>query len=166
MKKLLVGLIAVSASMLLTSTAFAASTTTRAAKLSIIVTVPYLDYHVLQVHVRELGLVPGQNYAFLSTAPDVVTFQCYRDRTFTPVRGRTTDVSGTAISANNLVANASGVVAGDWWLDYSAVWPDFCPRKQEAVPIGVTYLFVSVVDVVTYGSASIEGPWSLLIEPD
>lgn len=167
MRRMLLGSIAISASMALTSTALAATMTTQAAKISIIVTVPYPDYHVLQVHVRERGLVPGQNYAFLTTAPDVVTFQCYRDRTFTPVRGRTTDVPGTAISADNLVANASGAVSADLsWLDYSAVWPDFCPRTQEAVPIGVTYLFVNVVNIATSESASVEGPWSLPIEPD
>ena len=47
----------------------------------------------LLITFKEAGLQPGQNYAYTGDGAVSETFQCYRDRTFTPTR-RTATISG------------------------------------------------------------------------
>lgn len=102
----------------------------------------------LLISFRETGLEPGQNYAYTAAGTYTETFQCYRNRTFTPTH-KTATVSGPADpDPRAYTANARGVVAGFVYLWPNFPFPDFCPARQSEVPVFVCYQPGDLVDFV------------------
>lgn len=84
----------------------------------------------LMISFTESGLQAGQNYAYTESGTYAETFQCYKDRTFTPTH-RTTVVTGDADpDPRAYTANANGRVSGfvNLWPNFPP--PDFCPPRQ------------------------------------
>lgn len=102
----------------------------------------------LLISFTESGLQPGQNYAYSAGGSYSETFQCYRDRTFTPTH-RTTIVSGQADpDPRAYTADAAGDVDGFVLLWPNFPFPDFCPARQSVVPVHICYQPTDVVDFV------------------
>jgi hypothetical protein len=123
----------------------------------------------LLISFTESGLASGQNYAYTAAGSYTETFQCYRNRTFTPTH-RTTTVSGQADpDPRAYTANGSGVVTGFVYLWPNFPFPDFCPARQSVVPVHICYQptdlvqFVEPFDVYWFpDGTTVCGP----IEPD
>jgi hypothetical protein len=123
----------------------------------------------LEIDFVETGLQPGQNYAYTGSAVSVAeTFQCYRSDTFTPLPRTFTVTSTTTLpDVRSYTADASGTVDGFIFL--APVLPPYkgCPgRKQEAVPIFVSYTNPELVNIVTFDVVDLTGTFSGPIEPD
>jgi hypothetical protein len=93
----------------------------------------------LLITFTETGLVAGQNYAYTAAGSYTETFQCYRDRTFTPTHKITT-VSGQADPDPRVyTADETGAVTGFVYLWPNFPFPDFCPARQSEVPVHICY---------------------------
>ena len=102
----------------------------------------------LMISFTESGLQPGQNYAYSAAGTYAETFQCYKDRTFTPTH-RTTVVTGDADpDPRAYTANANGRVTGfvNLWPNFPP--PDFCPPRQSSVAVHICYSPRDLVDFV------------------
>ena len=108
--------------------------------------VPTTEGPSLLITFKEAGLQPGQNYAYTGAGAVSETFQCYRDRTFTPTR-RTATISG-AVSPDprSYVADANGIVRGFIYLWPDITYPDLCHGRQSTVAVGVCYRPSDIVD--------------------
>jgi hypothetical protein len=104
----------------------------------------------LMISFTESGLQAGQNYAYSASGTYAETFQCYKDRTFTPTH-RTTVVTGDADpDPRAYTANANGRVSGfvNLWPNFPP--PDFCPPRQSSVAVHICYQPRDLVDFVYY----------------
>ena len=102
----------------------------------------------LMISFTESGLQAGQNYAYTASGTYAETFQCYRDKTFTPTH-RTTVVTGDADpDPRAYTANANGRVRGfvNLWPNFPP--PAFCPRHQSSVAVHICYEPRDLVDFV------------------
>jgi hypothetical protein len=106
------------------------------------------DGQALMISFTESGLTPGQNYAYTAAGTFSETFQCYRDRTFTPTH-RTKIVTGDADpDPRAYTANANGTVKGFTELWPTFPFPRFCPARQSEVPVHICYGPTDLVDFV------------------
>ena len=96
----------------------------------------------------EVGLDPGQNYAYTGSGSAEETFQCYRSSTFTPTPKKQTVSGGTTPDPRAYQANRKGVIRGFIYLYPGFSWPDFCTKRQEVVPIHVCFEPDDLVDFV------------------
>jgi hypothetical protein len=102
----------------------------------------------LLISFTESGLEPGQNFAYTAAGTFRETFQCYRDRTFTPTH-RTKIVTGDADPAPRAyTADANGTVEGFTLLWPTFPFPRFCPARQSEVPVHICYRPTDLVDLV------------------
>lgn len=103
----------------------------------------------LLITFTESGLQPGQNYAYTAAGTYQETFQCYRDRTFTPTH-KTRIVSGQADpDPRAYTADGTGTVTdGFVYLWPNFPFPDFCPAHQSVVPVYICYQPTDLVDFV------------------
>jgi hypothetical protein len=114
----------------------------------------------LQIDFVERGLQPGQNYAYFGASSGSETFQCYRSRTFTPMR-KTITVDGTSESDSRVYqADAAGVVRGFIFETLITQIPTnfTCGARNELVPIHVCY---SPYDLVQFAQ-----PFDVYYFPD
>jgi hypothetical protein len=100
----------------------------------------------LLIRFKEAGLQPGQNYAYTGDAAVSETFQCYRDRTFTPTKRTVTIDDGVLPDPRSYVADADGVVRGFIYLWPDIAYPDLCHGRLSTVAVGVCYRPRDVVD--------------------
>lgn len=96
----------------------------------------------------EVGLDPGQNYAYTGSGSAQETFQCYRSSSFTPTHRKRTFDGGTSPDPRAYQANDKGVVRGFIYLYPDISWPDFCTKHQETVPVHVCFEPYDLVDFV------------------
>ena len=96
----------------------------------------------------EVGLDPGQNYAYTGSGSAQETFQCYRSSTFTPTHRKRTLSAGTYPDPRAYQANNNGVVRGFIYLYPDIATPDFCTKHQETVPVHVCFEPYDLVDFV------------------
>jgi hypothetical protein len=100
----------------------------------------------LLIRFKEAGLQPGQNYAYTGNGAVSETFQCYRDRTFTPTKRTVTISDGVSPDPRSYVADADGIIRGFIYLWPGIAYPDFCHGNQSTVAVGVCYRPSDVVD--------------------
>ena len=96
----------------------------------------------------EVGLDPGQNYAYTGSGSAQETFQCYRSASFTPTSRKRTLDAGTSPDPRAYQSNDGGVVRGFIYLYPDIAWPDFCSKRQEVVPVHVCFEPSDLVDFV------------------
>jgi hypothetical protein len=102
----------------------------------------------LLITFTESGLQSGQNYAYTAAGTYTETFQCYRDRTFTPTN-KTRIVSAQADpDPRAYTADETGKVTGFVYLWPNFPFPDFCPAHQSVVPVHICYQPTDLVDFV------------------
>lgn len=100
----------------------------------------------LLIRFKEAGLQPGQNYAYTGDGAVSETFQCYRDRTFTPTKRTVTINDGVIPDPRSYVANANGIVRGFIYLWPDIAYPDLCHGRLSTVAVGVCYRPRDIVD--------------------
>ena len=109
--------------------------------------VPTAEGPSLLITFKEAGLQPGQNYAYTGAGAVSETFQCYRDRTFTPTKRTVTIAGAVSPDPRSYVANADGIVRGFIYMWPGIAYPDLCHGRQSTVAVGVCYRPSDIVDL-------------------